>query len=161
MKNTGNLQVTMPTDREIVMTRVFDAPRQLVYDAFRKPELLKRWFGPRGHSLVVCEVDFRIGGGFRFVLRGPNGKDMGMRGVYTELVPPERSVHMESFDDFPGESQVTAVLTERDGKTTLTVSVLYPSQMVRDIVANSGMEHGAAESYDKLAELLPELVPQV
>ena len=84
-----------------------------------------------------------------------------MRGVYTELVPPERSVHMESFDDFPGESQVTAVLTERDGKTTLTVSVLYPSQMVRDIVANSGREHGAAESYDKLAELLPELVPQV
>ena len=160
MKNTGTLQVTMPTEREIVMTRVFDAPRQLVYDAFRKPELLKRWFGPRGYSLVVCEVDFRIGGGFRFVLRGPDGKDMGMRGVYTELAPPERSVHMESFDDYPGESQVTAVLTERDRKTTLTVSVLYPSQMVRDIVANSGMEHGAAESYDKLAELLPELVPQ-
>ena len=102
MKNTGTLQVTMPTEREIVMTRVFDAPRQLVYDAFRKPELLKRWFGPRGYSLVVCEVDFRIGGGFRFVLRGPDGKDMGMRGVYTELAPPERSVHMESFDDYPG-----------------------------------------------------------
>ena len=152
--NTGSLQVTTSGDREVVMTRVFDAPRNLVYDAFSKPELLKRWFGPRGWSLVVCEVDFRVGGGFRFVLRSPDGKDMGMRGVYRELLPPERSVHMESFDDYPGESQVTASFIERDGKTTLTVCVLYPSQMVRDIVIQSGMEHGAAESYDKLAELL-------
>jgi uncharacterized protein YndB with AHSA1/START domain len=159
MKNTGTLQVTTPTDREIVMTRVFDAPRPLVFDAFSKPELLKRWFGPRGFSLVVCEVDFRVGGGFRFVLRGPDGREMGMRGVYREIVPPERSVHMESFDDFPGsESQVTAVMTEHDGKTTLTVTVEYPSQMIRDMVAASGMEHGAAESYDKLAELLPTVV---
>jgi uncharacterized protein YndB with AHSA1/START domain len=158
MKNTGTLQVSTPTDREIVMTRVFDAPRRLVFDAFSKPELLKRWFGPRGWSLAVCEVDFRPGGGFRFVLRSPDGKDMGMRGVYREIVPPDRSVHMESFDDYPGESQVTAVFEEQDGKTTLTVSVLYPSQMVRDVVIQSGMEHGAAESYDKLAELLPSLV---
>ena len=136
------------------MTRVFDAPRGLVFDAFTRPELLKRWFGPRGWSLVVCEVDLRVGGGFRFVLRGPDGRDMGMRGVYREIVPAERSVHMESFDDFPGESQVTAVLVEEGGKTTLTVTVLYPSQEVRDAVVQSGMEHGAAESYDKLAELL-------
>jgi uncharacterized protein YndB with AHSA1/START domain len=154
MKNTGTLKVTTPTDREILMTRVFDAPRRLVFDAFSKPELLKRWFGPRGWSLVVCEVDWKVGGGFRFVLRGPDGKDMGMRGVYRELVAPERSVHMESFDDFPGESQVTAVFTEEGGKTTLNVTVLYPSKEVRDIVLKSGMEHGAAESYDRLAELL-------
>ena len=154
MKNTGTLKVTTPTDREIVLTRVFDAPRRLVFDAFSKPELLKRWFGPRGWSLVVCEVDFQVGGGFRFVLRGPDGKDMGMRGVYLEIVPPERSVHMESFDDYPGESQVTAVFTERDGKTTMTATVLYPSKEVRDIVLKTGMEHGAAESYDKLAEML-------
>lgn len=154
MKNTGTLKVTTPTDREIVMTRVFDAPRTLVFDAFSKPELLKRWFGPRGWSLVVCEVDLKVGGGFRFVMRGPDGKDMGMRGVYKEIVPPERSVHMESFDDYPGESQVTAVLVELGGKTTLTVTVLYPSPEIRDIVLKSGMEHGAAESYDKLAELL-------
>jgi len=154
MKNTGTLKVTTPSDREIVMTRVFGAPRRLVFDAFSKPELLKRWFGPRGWSLTVCEVDFRVGGGFRFVLRGPDGKDMGMRGVYREIVAPERSVHMESFDDYPGESQVTSVLVEQDGKTTLTVTVLYPSQEVRDIVVKSGMEHGAAETYDKLAELL-------
>src|SRR5262245_46018574 len=154
MQNQGTLKVTTPTDREIVMTRVFDAPRRLVFDAFSKPELLKRWFGPHGWSLVVCEVDLRVGGGFRFVLRGPDGREMGMRGTYREIVPPERSVHMESFDDFPGESQVTAVLVEQDGKTTLTVTVLYLSKEVRDAVLQSGMEHGAAESYDKLAELL-------
>lgn len=154
MTNTGTLQVTTPSDREILLTRVFNAPRQMVFDAFSKPELLKRWFGPRGWSLVVCEVDFRVGGGFRFVMRGPDGKDMGMRGVYREIAAPERTVHMESFDDYPGESQVTAVMTEKDGKTTLNATILYPSQEVRDIVIKSGMEHGAAESYDKLAEML-------
>src|SRR3954454_12045532 len=152
MKNTGTLEVTAPTDREIVLTRVFDAPRRLVYDAFTRPELLKRWFGPRGWSLVVCEVDLRVGGAWRFVLRGPDGRDMGMRGVYRELAAPERSVHMESFDDYPGESQVTAMFVESGGKTTLTVTVEYPSQEIRDMVASMGMEHGAAESYDKLAE---------
>jgi uncharacterized protein YndB with AHSA1/START domain len=154
MKNTGTLKVTTPTDREIVLTRVFDAPRRLVFDAFSKPELLKRWFGPRGWSMTVCEIDLRVGGAFRFVLRSPDGKDMGMRGVYREIVPPERSVHMESFDDYPGESQVTAVFTEDRGKTTLTATVLYASREIRDAVIKSGMEHGAAESYDKLAELL-------
>src|SRR5437773_6163764 len=157
MKNTGSLKVTTPSDREIVLTRVFGAPRHMVFDAFSKPELLKRWFGPSGWSLVVCEVDLKVGGGFRFVLRGPDGKEMGMRGVYREIVPPERSVHMESFDDFPGESQVTTVLVEEGGKTTLTATILYPSREIRDAVIKSGMEHGAAESYDRLAELLPSL----
>jgi uncharacterized protein YndB with AHSA1/START domain len=154
MKNTGALKVTTPGDREIVLTRVFDAPRRMVFDAFSKPELLRRWFGPRGWSLEVCEVDLRVGGGFRFILLGPDGQKMGMRGVYHEVQPPERSVHLESFDDFPGESRVTTVLTEHEGKTTLTATILYPSQEVRDEVIRSGMEHGAAESYDKLAELL-------
>src|SRR4051794_9323712 len=154
MKNTGALKVTTPTDREIVLTRVFDAPRTMVFDAFSKPELLQRWFGPRGWSLVVCEVDLRVGGGFRFALRGPDGRDMGMRGVYRELVQPDRSVHVESFDDYPGESVVTAVFKESDGKTTFTATVEYASKEVRDIVVQSGMEHGAAESYDRLAELL-------
>jgi uncharacterized protein YndB with AHSA1/START domain len=160
MKNTGTLKVATPTDREIVMTRVFDAPRHLVWDAFTKPELLKRWFGPRGWSMVVCEVDLRVGGGFRFVLHSPDGKDIGMRGVYREIVAPERSVHMESFDDYPGESQVTGAFVEQGGQTTLIATVLYPSQEVRDIVIKSGMEHGAAESYDKLAELLTSVEPQ-
>jgi uncharacterized protein YndB with AHSA1/START domain len=154
MKNTGTLNVTMPTDTEIVLTRVFDAPRQLVFDAFRKPELLKRWFGPHAWSLVVCEVDYRVGGGFRFVLEGPGGKKMGMRGVYRELATPDRSVHVESFDDYPGESIVTSVFSEEMGRTTLTATVTYPSREIRDMVAKSGMEHGAAESYDRLADLL-------
>ena len=150
----NQLKVEARGEREIVMTRDFDAPRQLVFDAFSKPELLKRWFGPRGWTLEVCEVDHRVGGSFRFVLRGPDGALMGMRGVYREIARPERSVHMESFDDYPGESQVTGVFQEQDGKTTLTVTVLYPTKEVRDIVLKSGMEHGAAESYDRLAELL-------
>jgi len=154
MKNTGNLIVSVPSDREIAMTRVFDAPRQLVHDAFSRPELLKRWFGPRGWTLGVCEVDLRAGGGFRFLLSGPGGQELGMRGVYQEI-SPERSVHLESFDQFPDiESQVTTTLTEVDGRTTLTVTVLYPSKEIRDAVLQSGMEHGAAESYDKLAEML-------
>jgi uncharacterized protein YndB with AHSA1/START domain len=156
MTNTGTLQVTMPTDNEIVLTRVFDAPREMVYDAFSKPELLKRWFGPHGWSLAVCEVDHRVGGGFRFVLEGPNGQRMGMRGVYRELDRPNRSVHVESYDEYPGESIVTSVLSDEGERTTLRVTITYPSRQIRDIVAQSGMEHGAAESYDKLAGLLLE-----
>jgi len=154
MKSTGTLNVTLPSEREIVLTRVFDAPRRMVYDAMTKPELLKRWFGPRGWSLVVCEIDLRVGGKWRFVLRGPDGAEMGMSGVYRELTRPERSMHTESFDDFPGESLVTTVLVEDAGKTTLTGTIRYESQEIRDAVIKSGMEHGAAETYDKLAELL-------
>jgi len=154
MLNTGTLKVTTPSEREIVMTRVFVAPRDLVYDALTKPELLKRWFGPRGWSLDVCEVDLRVGGAWRFVLHGPNGAKMGMYGVYRELARPDRTVHTESMDDYPGESLVTCDLVEHDGKTTLTGTVLYESQLIRDLVVKSGMEHGAAETYDKLAEFL-------
>jgi uncharacterized protein YndB with AHSA1/START domain len=157
MKNTGTLQVTTPTDREVVLTRVFDAPRSLVFDALTKPELFKRWFGPRGWSLAICEIDLKVGGAWRSVLRGPGGKEMGMRGVYQEIVPPERFVSTESFDDYPGESLNTLVLVAQGGKTTLTVTVQYASQEIRDAVIKSGMEHGAAECYDKLAEMLASL----
>lgn len=157
MKNTGTLQVITQGDREVVLTRVFQAPRSKIFDAWTKPELLTRWFGPRGWSLVVCEVDLKVGGEWRFVVRGPDGTDMGMRGVYREIVPPERLVSTETFDDYPGESLVTTVLVEHDGKTTLTSTVLYESKEIRDAVINSGMEHGAGESYDKLAELLPSI----
>ena len=154
MKNTGTLKVSLPTEREVVMTRAFDAPRRLVFDALTKPELLKRWFGPRGWSLVVCEADLKVGGAWRWVLRGPDGRDMGMRGVYQEIKPPERLVSTESFDDYPGESLNTLILSEEDGKTTFTIMVRYASQEIRDAVIKSGMEHGAAECYDKLAEML-------
>jgi len=155
MQNTGNLKLSLPSDREVRLVRVFDAPRQLVFDAFSKPEFLRRWFGPRGFTMPVCEVDLRVGGGFRFVLRRPDGTDMGMRGVYREIKAPERSVHEETFDDWPNATSiVTAVMTEQNGKTTLTATILYPSKEIRDAVIQHGMEAGVAESYDKLAEVL-------
>jgi uncharacterized protein YndB with AHSA1/START domain len=154
MQNTGTLKIATPTEREIVMTRVFDAPRTLVFEALTKPELLKRWFGPRSCPLVHSEIDLTVGGSWRSILRDPDGREMGMRGVYQEIVPPERLVSTESFDDFPGESLNTLSLSEQNGKTTLTITILYPSQQVRDAVINSGMEHGAAESYDRLTEYL-------
>src|SRR2546425_9367123 len=99
MKDTGKLKVTAQSEREIVMTRVFDAPRRLVFDALTKPELLKRWLGVHnGWSLVVCEIDLKVGGTYRYVWRGPDGTDMGMRGIYREIVLSERLVVTESFD---------------------------------------------------------------
>src|SRR5260370_7021727 len=108
MKTIGTLQVTTPTDREIVMTREFNAPRRLVFDAFSKLELLKRWFGPHGWSLEVCEADFRVGAGFRFILRATDGRQMAMRAGYREILPPERSVPMDSFHHYPYHSHATA-----------------------------------------------------
>ena len=158
MKNTGSLKVVTQGDREVLMTRVFDAPRKLVFDALTKPELLKRWFGPHGWTLTECEVDLRVGGAWRFFSHGPDGRSMGMRGVYREIVPSERLQYTEAFDDFAqhGEAIVTTTLEERDGKTTLTNLILSPSRDVRDAVIRSGMEHGAAETYDRLARLLAD-----
>jgi uncharacterized protein YndB with AHSA1/START domain len=127
MKNTGTLAVSLPNDCEIALTRIFNAPRQVVYRAFSEPQILKRWFGPRGWTLVTCKIDPRVGGGFRFILRASDGHELGMRGTYRELSPPERSVHTEEFDDFPGESVVTSILTERDGQTTLVSTLRYAS----------------------------------
>ena len=155
MSNLGTLQVTTPSEREIAMTRVFDAPRRLVFDAWTKPELLKRWLGVRGGwSMAVCEVDLKVGGRYRFVWRGPDGKEMGMGGVYREIVRPERLVATEVFDEpwYPGEALDTTVLVEEDGKTTLTTTVLYASQEARDAALKSGMTRGIIESYDKLEE---------
>src|SRR5438046_2130260 len=144
---TSPLTVTLPSDREIVLTRVFEAPRWLVFEAMTKPEHLVRWWGPRSSTLVVCEVDFRPGGTWRYVLRGPDGKDFRFRGVYHEIVPPERLVCTECFDE-PSlgspEWLATVTLDEHDGKTTLTSRILHPSVEARDGHLHSGMEPGAA-----------------
>ena len=156
-KNVGKLQVTTPSDREIAMTRVFDAPRSLVFDAWTKPELLKRWLGVFGDwSFAVCEVDLKVGGKYRYVWRGKDGKEMGMGGVYREIVPQERLVCTELFDEawYAGESLITTILVEQGGRTTMTTTMLYVSQEVRDGVLKSGMESGVAASYDRLTELL-------
>ncbi|MGH9759488.1 MAG: SRPBCC family protein, partial [Blastocatellia bacterium] len=137
MKNSGMLKVTTPTDREILMTRVFDAPRHLVFEAMTKPELLKRWFhGPPGWSLEVCEVDLRVGGAYRYVWRNVDGSEMGMGGVYREVLPPERIVATEKFDEawYPGEAVGTMTLLEQLGRTTLTTRVRYESNEIRDAV---------------------------
>ena len=155
MKNSDTLQITTPTDREVVVTRAFDAPRRLVFDALTRPELLERWYGPRGWTLVVCEIDLRVGGAFHFVSRRADGKDIGQRGEYREIVPPERLVNTEWWEDWnAGEVLVTTLLVEQAEKTTLTTTMLYPSKEVRDTILNSGLKHGAAELYDKLDEYL-------
>lgn len=158
MRNTEALKVTMPSDREVALTRLFEAPRELVFDALTKPDLLKRWYGPPGWSLIVCEIDLRVGGAWRFVTRQPQGKEIGQRGVYREIVRPERLVNTESWEDWDvGEVLVTAVLTERDGRTALTNTMLFPTQEVRDALLQSGMTRGAAETYDKLENCLAEI----
>ena len=163
VKDMGKLQVTTPSEREIAMTRVFDAPRSLVFDAWTKPELLKRWLGVRGGwTFAVCEVDLRVGGSYRFVWRGPTGAEMGMGGVYREIVRPERLVATEKFDEpwYEGDALDTTTFVERGGKTTATTTVRYASQEVRDAVLKTPMLTGVAESYDKMAEVLASRVGQ-
>ena len=155
--NAGKLQVTLPSDREIAMTRVFDAPRRLVYDAVTKPELVRRWLGVfGGHEMEVCEIDLRVGGKYRYVWRNPDGSKMGMGGVYREVVPRERIVSTEVFDQpwYPGEAVGTLTLSEKDGKTTMKTVVRYESKDARDGVLKTGMEGGVAASYDTLDGVL-------
>jgi uncharacterized protein YndB with AHSA1/START domain len=152
-----SLHVAARGDREIVMTRVFDAPRALVWDAFTKPELLKRWlYGPSDWSMPACEFGQRVGDRYRYVWRGPSGTEMAAGGVIREFVPPERIVVTERFDDawYPGEAIGTLVFTEHDGQTTLTQTLRYESREARDLVLKSGMETGLTMSYDRLAEML-------
>lgn len=161
MMNPGTLKVATRGDREIVMTRVFDAPRRMVFEALTKPELLKRWFfGPPGWTLAVCEIDLKVGGAYRYVWRGPDGAEMGMGGFYREIVPPERLVATEKFEQawYPGEAVGTIVLVEQSGQTTLTQTVLYDSREIRDAVLKTPMEQGVGAGYDRLAELLASML---
>ena len=157
MMNPGNFKLTTRGDREIVLTRDFNAPRRLVFDAFTKPELVKQWLlGPPGWSMPVCEIDLKVGGAYRYVWRqDSDGAEMGMGGVFREIVPQERVVCTEVFDEawYPGEALNTLLLSEQGGKTTMTTTLLYQSREARDAVLKSGMEKGVAASYDRLAEL--------
>ncbi len=158
MKNT--LQVATRGDRKIVMSRVFEAPRQLVFEACSKPEFVRRWLlGPDGWSMPVCEIDLRVGGSYRYVWRHNDGREMGMGGVYREIVVPERIVATEKFDEawYPGEAVGTILLVEQSGKTTLTQTILYDSRETRDAVLKSPMEKGVAASYDRLEAVLASM----
>jgi uncharacterized protein YndB with AHSA1/START domain len=157
--NTDSFQVSTPSDDEIVLTRLFDAPRQLVFEAMSRPEHVREWWGRlgEGYSVPVCEIDLRVGGKWKFVNRHPGGEAV-FYGEYREIAPPERIVFTEIFADFPDSvSVVTSVLTEEAGKTRLTATVRYPSRDVRDMVVQSGMARGAGISYDRLEDLLARL----
>lgn len=159
MNKSANLKVVARGEREIVMTRSFNAPRKLVFEAFTRPDLLKRWlFGPDDWSLPVCEVDLRVGGKYRYVWRcgGKDGQEMGSGGIYREVVPPERIVATEKFDDawYTGEAVISFIFTEEGGKTVLTQTLSYESREARDMVLKSGMEVGLGLSFDRLEAVL-------
>jgi uncharacterized protein YndB with AHSA1/START domain len=164
MTDSGTLKIATSGDREIVMTRTFNAPRRLVFDAFTKPELVRQWLlGPSGWTMPVCEIDLRVGGKYRYVWRHiKNGNEMGMGGVYREVIPPECIVSTEKFDEswYPGEAVGTIVLTEQFGTTTVTQTVLYDSHEAREAVLKSPMEQGLNAGYNRLAELLESLTTQ-
>ena len=158
--DTGKLIVTTPSEREITMTRVFDAPRNLVFDAWTKPDLVRRWLlGPPGWTMPVCEIDLRVGGAYRFEWLGQDGTRMGMGGVYREIVIPERIVNTQLFDvDWTGgETLGTLLFTEHAGKTTLTNSVLYSSREARDAALRTPMAEGVEAGYARLDKLLPTI----
>lgn len=154
-----SLSVTTPSDTEIVLKREFNARRELVFDAWTKPELLMRWYGAQGWNLVVCEVDLRVGGRWRFVSRGPGGEEMGQSGVYREVSAPQLLVSTELFDNqsYPGETLITHAFAERDGRTTITSTLRYASPKARDIVLSYPMARGVAQGYDRLATVLAEI----
>ncbi|MGH9384607.1 MAG: SRPBCC family protein [Vicinamibacterales bacterium] len=157
--NSNTFKTSTPSDREIALTRLFDAPRHLVFEAMTKPEHVRRWWGVLDdtHSVTKCEIDLRVGGAWHFVGRHPKG-EVDFYGVYREIVPPERLVFTEIYAPYPDvESVVTTVFTEERGKTRLTVTASYPSKDVRDMVLSTGMEKGAAMSYDRLEEVANEL----
>lgn len=165
MKIAGTLKIVPQGDREIVMSREFDAPRAMVFEAITTPRHVRRWLsGPPGWEMSVCEMDVRVGGRYRWVWRSvkegvqlpDGGHEMGMGGEYREVSPPARLVQTEVFDQswYPGIGIGTMELTERGGRTLLTQTMLYESREARDVVMKSGMEEGVAPSYDRLEQLL-------
>jgi uncharacterized protein YndB with AHSA1/START domain len=157
------LKIAAVGDCELEMTRTFDAPRHLVFAAYTQPDLLKRWLlGPPGWTLPVCEVDLRVGGAYRYVWRNEaRGIDMGAGGVYREIVPPERIVQTESFDQpwYEGEAINTVTFIEAGGQTEMRSVMRYSSRETRDAVLRSPMESGVKASYDRLADVLSSLQP--
>jgi uncharacterized protein YndB with AHSA1/START domain len=155
-----SFNVSTPSDREIQVTRDFHAPRRLVFDAFTKPDMVRRWLlGPSGWTMPVCEIDLRVGGAYRYVWRKEGEKDMGMGGVFRDIVPPERLVATERFDDawYPGDALDTTLFAEDGAITRITITVLYASREARDTARRSGMEHGMAAGYNRLEEVLSSL----
>jgi len=155
-----SFKVSTPSDHEIQVSRDFHAPRQLVFDAFTQPDLVRRWLlGPPGWTMPVCEIDLRVGGRYRYVWRKSGVNDMGMGGVFREIVSPERLVATERFDEawYPGECLDTTVFVDAGEITKVTITMLYESKEARETARRSGMEHGMAAGYSRLEELLSSI----
>lgn len=149
--------LTQPGDREITLTRTFKAPRRLVFDAFTKPEMIKRWlWGPAEWPLVHCEIDLRVGGKLRYVWRHKDKGDMGMSGVFHEIEAPALLVNTEIFDQdwTGGETLVTTTFVELNGRTTVAATVRYSSQAARDGALKTPMLEGWTQAHDRLDDLL-------
>lgn len=152
---TAATTFSMPSDREVLVTRVVDAPRALVFDAWTHPRHVPNWMtGPAGWTMPVCEIDLRPGGTWRFVWRREDGSEMAMSGSYREVSPPDRLVTTESWGEPWPETVNTLILTEQAGRTTMSLTILYPSKEARDAATATGMKEGMTQSYDRLAEYL-------
>jgi uncharacterized protein YndB with AHSA1/START domain len=157
-QETSPLNLKQLSDREIELSRLFDAPRQLVFEAHSKPEHIKRWWGQRGSTMISCEMDFRPGGAWRFVSREKDGQEYAFRGEFREIVEPELIVQTFEFEPMAGHTSVDHMtLTEQDGKTLVTVRTTFDSKEDLEGMLQSGMESGMAESYERLDELLQTL----
>jgi uncharacterized protein YndB with AHSA1/START domain len=157
------LEIIVDPDKPTIVTRrVFDAPRALVFDAWTKPEHLRRWLGPRVLTMVVCEIDLRVGGGYRWVQRAPDGKEYAFHGVYREIIRPEKIVSTFVFEAFPdAEAIETLTLEERDGKTTVTSLSVHKTVQGRDgHLAAGRMEVGMTDGYARLDDLLASMHPR-
>lgn len=154
-RGSGKLEVTLPSDREILLSRVFDAPRRLVFEVMTKPEHIRRWWCcMEGFRMTACEVDLRVGGKYRYAMVGPDGSEVGFRGEYREIVVLERVVHTEIFEPFPDHpALVTMTLEERGDRTYYRSLVLHDSKESRDMHVQSGMEVGAGLALDRLEEI--------
>jgi len=155
----GATRVELKSQTEIVITRAFAAPRRVVWDAMTKPEYVRRWYGLRMLEISICEIDLRVGGAWRFVLRAPDRSEHGFTGVYREIAAPDRVVYTENYEAIgPGhEMLVTTTFDEHDGKTTLRSRLVYQSEADRDAHVQSGMETGMRESFERLEGLLTTL----
>ena len=161
---SGSALVTLPTDTQILITREFAAPRQLVWKAWTTPELVKRWWNAKRGAVTICEIDLRVGGTWRYVMEVEGGFEVGFHGEYREIVPNERIVSTETFEGLPegvteeqGTTVNTATFTEKDGRTTLTLLVQAPSKESRDAIIESGMEAGMQDALDLLEEVAVSL----
>ncbi len=158
--SSGTAKVTLPADDQILITREFDAPKRLVYQAWTTAELIKRWWSGQRGEVTVAEIDLRVGGTWRYVMTANAGFEVGFHGEYREIVPEERLVYTESFEGMPdaGNSLTTATFTEEDGRTVLALLTVCPSREVRDAIIDSGMEGGMQEQMDALEEVAISLM---